>query len=100
MNDEQLKRYREQEKVFDRQVNRNLLGIKHEKSGEVDKAIKLYEQNVKEKFIGNHPYNRLAIIYKKLNRPDDELRIVKAGIKMFKSQKKEWFEKRLKRLES
>ena len=36
-----------------------------EKEGKIDSAILLYEENVKESFEGNHPYDRLAVIYHK-----------------------------------
>jgi len=49
-----------QEKKFESQVERNLIGIELEKAGKVDEAIPLYEQNVRENFIGGHPYKRLA----------------------------------------
>jgi tetratricopeptide (TPR) repeat protein len=64
-------------------VNRNLRGIELEKAGEVDKAIELYEQNVAEGFDGNHPYDRLAIIYHKQKRYEDEERILLAAIDVF-----------------
>lgn len=53
------------EKDFNRQVNRNLKAIELEKAGNVKEAIKLYEMNIKENFEGNHPYDRLAIIYRR-----------------------------------
>ena len=69
--------------LFDRQVKRNLKGIELEKSGEVDKAIKLYELNIAEDFIGSHPYNRLAIIYSKRKQVNDEIRVLDKAIKVF-----------------
>ncbi len=68
---------------FEIQVERNLRGIKLEKSGQINKAIELYEENVKEGFEGSHPYNRLAIIYKKQGRIDDEIRILQEAISVF-----------------
>lgn len=46
-------------------VDRNQAGIQLEKNGSVNEAIKLYEANLEENFEGNHPYDRLAIIYRR-----------------------------------
>jgi tetratricopeptide (TPR) repeat protein len=70
---------------FDKQVERNLKGIELEKSGRVDEAIQLYEENVKENFEGSHPYDRLAIIYRKRNMIDDEIRVLEKAIWVFEN---------------
>lgn len=68
---------------FEKQVDRNLTGKDLEKAGQVDKAAALYEENVKEGFDGNHPYDRLAIIYKKQGRVDDEIRVLEQAVAVF-----------------
>ena len=68
---------------FDRQVERNLRGIELEKSGQVDEAVRLYEENVRDEFVGNHPYDRLAIIYRKRKHIDDEIRVLEKAIWVF-----------------
>lgn len=68
---------------FDKQVDRNLLGIRCEKEGKVDDAIILYEKNISEEFVGNHPYDRLAIIYHKQNLFNEEIRVLEKGIDVF-----------------
>lgn len=75
----------EREKKFNKQAERNLIGIELEKVNKVDKAIELYELNIKEKFIGSHPYNRLAIIYRKRNQLDDEIRVLEKAILAYKN---------------
>ena len=67
------------------QAARNLQGIELEKSGQVDEAIHLYEENVKEKFEGSHPYKRLAIIYRKRKQIDDEIRVLEKAIWVFEN---------------
>lgn len=57
--------------------NRNLKGIKLEKKGKIDEAIELYEKNINEEFYGSHPYERLAIIYRKKGLFDDEIRVLR-----------------------
>ncbi len=66
-----------------RLVNNNLRGIELEKEGRIDEAIKLYEENIKKDFDGNHPYDRLAIIYRKRKEYDEEIRVIKHAIKVF-----------------
>ncbi|MFQ6084457.1 MAG: hypothetical protein ACE5WD_14025 [Candidatus Aminicenantia bacterium] len=70
---------------FDEQVERNLKGIQFEKDGQIDKAIELYEANIEENFEGNHPYDRLAIIYRKRNQIDNEIRVLEKAIWVFEN---------------
>ena len=68
------------ESRFEIQVDRNLDGIKLEKKGEIEKAIRLYEKNVEEDFEGSHPYDRLAIIYRKRGEYEEEIRVLRKAI--------------------
>lgn len=70
---------------FEKQVERNLKGIQFEKEGNVEQAIKLYEANVKENFEGNHPYDRLAVIYGKQGRIDDQIRVLERAVWVFEN---------------
>ncbi len=63
------------------------MGINFEKSGNMLKAIDLYEANILDGFDGNHPYDRLAIIYKKQQRIDDEIRVLEKAIEVFGKNK-------------
>jgi hypothetical protein len=65
---------------FNRQVQRNLRGIELEKSGRVDEAMELYEQNVREGFRGNQPYDRLASIYRERGLIDEEIRVLQRAV--------------------
>jgi len=92
---------------FDKHVERNLKGIQFERDGQIDKAIKLYEINAEENFGGNHPYDRLAVIYRKRNQIGDEIRVLEKAIWVFEKvvhkdrgdrlPKLEKFKKRLER---
>lgn len=94
----------------DRQCERNLEGIQLEKDGEVATAIALYEINAAEGFDGNHPYERLAILYGEVERREDEIRILKRAIQVFEEvarsgrsdgqTKLDWFRQRLAGVES
>lgn len=63
-------------------VERNMNGIESEKSGQIENAIKLYEQNVTDYADTPHPYNRLRVIYSKLEQYDEAIRVCKAYVEM------------------
>ena len=75
-----------EERRFEIQVNRNLEGIKLEKKGEIEKAVRLYEKNVEEDFEGSHPYDRLAIIFRKRGEYEEEIRILRKAIFVFENK--------------
>ena len=64
-------------------VDRNLRGIELEKLGKVDNAIELYELNVRDNDDGTHPYERLAIIYRRRKRVEDEISVLERGVWVF-----------------
>jgi len=78
---------RENIKIPNDPVERNLQGKEFEKAGEIEKAIELYEKNVEEKFEGNHPYDRLAIIYRKRREYQEEIRVLNQAISVFEKEK-------------
>lgn len=61
-------------------VARNLKGIRLENRDKIQEAIQLYEENVREKFDGSHPYERLRIIYRSQKRYEDAIRVCQAYI--------------------
>ena len=71
------------DRIFSRQVDRNLKGIKYEKGGKISLAIELYEKNISENFGGNHPYDRLSIIYRKQKDHENEIRVLNKAIEVF-----------------
>src|SRR5699024_11821484 len=78
---------RENIKIIKDTIERNLQGKEFEKAGEIEKAIELYEKNVEEKFEGNHPYDRLAIIYRKRREYQEEIRVLNQAISVFEKEK-------------
>ena len=68
---------------FSNQVDRNLKGKENEEKGEIELAIAEYEANLKESFEGSHPYNRLAIIYRKNKDYDNEIRVLNQAIDIY-----------------
>ncbi len=85
--------------TFDKQTERNLIGIELEKAGKIDEAIKLYEENVKENCEGSHPYDRLAIIYRKRKCINDEIRVLEKAIWVFENKVYKNRSDRLEKLE-
>jgi len=84
------------------QLNRNLKGIDLEKRGKHDAAMRQYELNVKENAFGTHPYDRLAVYYRKMNDYDNEIRVLKVAIQVYsknmkQEQPRKRYEDRLKR---
>lgn len=64
-----------------------LAAMEAEKSEEIDKALTLYEASLLTYYEGNKPYDRLAILYRKRKMIDDEIRVLKLGIKVFEELK-------------
>jgi len=62
-----------------------MLGKSFEADGEIDKAIVCYEDCIRKRFEGNGPYDRLAVIYRKLGRRDDEIRVLNEAISVFEA---------------
>lgn len=71
---------------FNMKVDRNLKGIELEKRGRIEEAIELYEMNVEKGFDGNHPYDRLCVIYRKQGKIADEIRVLEEAISVWKSE--------------
>lgn len=78
-----MKLYSEQNRIEAIIVERNLKGRELEKQGKIEAAIKLYERNVADEVDTPFPYIRLAIIYRKQKRPEDEIRILEKAIEIF-----------------
>ena len=97
-----LKKYKSIEKKFEK-LHRRIKeigayfqksiaeGKEHEKIGNVEAAVTIYEKIVSEGCFNIYPYDRLIIIYSKLKRKDDFKRILELGIEHFQSlEKRQW----------
>ena len=62
---------------------RNSDGRAAEENGDLEGAAKLYEENIKSDHADPYAYERLMIIYRKLKKYKDELRVIDRGIKIF-----------------
>lgn len=72
--------------IFHDMVERNLQGQVFERSGNIDKAIELFEQNVSDRFSGNYPYERLRIIYTKRKQYQQAIRVCRAFMSVAEAQ--------------
>jgi tetratricopeptide (TPR) repeat protein len=66
--------------LLDVMVDRNLNGKTLEAAGEIDKAIALYEENVSDLFDGDHPYDRLRVIYTKRKQFAEAIRVCRSFV--------------------
>lgn len=74
-------------------------GRKLEDKGETDKAVKQYEKAIENNFDGNHPYDRLAVYYRKNKDYDNEERVLLKAIYVFENVVYEGRGDRLPKLE-
>ena len=75
--------YREDLPVPNDPVERNLRGMEMEAAGLIDNAIECYEANIRDGFPGNHPYDRLVIIFRRRRDTTSEVRVLKRAIEVF-----------------
>lgn len=68
-----------------------------EQEGKLDKAIKLYEQNIKEDYADEFAFERLMIIYRKQKEYKHELRVINRGIELFQRNLREHLKQTLSR---
>lgn len=73
----------EERSLEERIASRNLRGQDLDKVGKTQEAIKLYELNVANGADTPFPYDRLAIIYRKQKRLDEEVRILQRATVVF-----------------
>lgn len=73
---------READRISQRLFARNVRGVELERAGKVDRAIDVYEANVADMFGGNHPYDRLRVIYSKRKQYDQALRVCRSFVEM------------------
>ena len=80
--------------------NREERAIKCEKVGNIDKAVKLYEQNVSDRAVAPHSYRRLVMLYKVLGRISDEQRVAREALLVaneLDERERQFFLKRFRR---
>ena len=90
LNDEEFKifnsyklNYEEMNKFDNLSFYENQKGMEYEKDKNIDKAIEHYEKSIGYNFQGSHPYNRLAILYRKNKDYDNEIRVLRKAIEVY-----------------
>jgi tetratricopeptide (TPR) repeat protein len=87
------------EKLY-RTAARNNKGIALEKDGNIESAMKIYEENIKDGYPAIHSFQRLMIIYRKLKRYSDEVRVIEVGMSILSKKNPElsleWSERLIK----
>lgn len=75
-------------------------GKKYEKKGEIESAIKTYEIGLQLNTDTPHTYKRLAILYRKRNDIENEIRVINSALSNLKKGNKhhEWFKDRKSKL--
>lgn len=68
---------------------RNKIASDAEEDGDINKAVRFYEQNIKEAYADKLAFERLMIIYRKQKEYKEELRVIKRGIEVFQENMKE-----------
>jgi tetratricopeptide (TPR) repeat protein len=74
--------------VLEAQTARNLEALSAEQSGDVERAIALYERNVAEGFPADLPYGRLVAIYEKRGALEDAERVLQRAIEVLSSSQR------------
>ncbi len=99
---EQARAAGEEQKTRDALLNKtaelNTIGIELEKEGKIEDAIKVYEENAALGYKATHAYNRLMVLYHRLERYDDERRIINRTIEVFGDSKE--LQRRLQKLDN
>jgi DNA polymerase III epsilon subunit-like protein len=75
--------FRQNSRILTDPVERNLLGMELEADGQTDLAIGCYQANVREGFEGNHPYDRLAVIFRRRKDVPSEVAVLTRAIEVF-----------------
>lgn len=70
----------EDEDEYDEGYELNKQGMAYEAQGDILTAIKYFEDSIAAGFCGSHPYQRLAVLYRKQKKFSDEIRICDAAI--------------------
>lgn len=89
----------EKNKMLNQCAERNNQGIRYEKQGNIEEAIKIYEENIKPKcYPARHSFDRLLVLYRKRKDYQNEQRVCKRAISVFKEEQK--YKDRLSKIEN
>ncbi len=89
--DKKLKERNEFNNLLSNSADRNNVGIAFEKDGNIDDAIKIYEENIADSYPATHSYERLMIFYRRKKMYTDELRVINRAIEIFTKENERRF---------
>lgn len=98
---EVFKGLQEEVGILETQLERTSLAMQYEKEDNLKKAIMLYQKNVDEECQDPQNYIRLAILYRKLNKAELEIKTLEKALVIFEGlcfNKKSAFSEQLKKL--
>lgn len=75
----------DKEDLFEKQYQKNQRAIKCEKNGDIERAKMLYQEVIDLGFDGSHPYNRLAIIYRKEKNYEKEVQVLERAVRVYEN---------------
>lgn len=90
---EERKRRDEYDALLNKTAELNNKGIAFEENGDIQSAIDVYEENISMGYPARHAYDRLMVLYRKLEDKVNEERVVKLAIEKFPDETK--YQKRL-----
>src|SRR5215218_2411114 len=85
--DSEVKKRKEKEQLLARTAQRNNAGIKAEERGQIQTAIKYYEENITQGYPSTLSFERLLKLYRKSKDYDDEMRVINCGLEIFVGSK-------------
>lgn len=74
---------RQMDELLARAAERNNRGSELEKSGDIDGAIAVYEENIAEGYPASRSFDRLMVLYRKRKDYDSEIRVIMRAAEVF-----------------
>jgi len=81
--DTEVKKRKEKEQLLVKTAERNNAGIKAEERGQIQTAIKYYEENIKQGYPSTLSFERLLKLYRKAKNYADEMRVINRCLEVF-----------------
>lgn len=89
----------EKDRILSQCTERNNRGTEFEKQGNIEEAIKTYEENIKPGcYPAQHAFDRLLVLYRKQKDYKNEKRVCKRALSVFKKEQK--YKDRLVKIEN
>ena len=80
---QKLEEIEQEKRLLSETARLNSLGIKYEKEGDIDRAIRAYEENIDLGYPATHAFERLRILYRRLGDNNNMKRVLKRYAEVF-----------------